>query len=208
MFNHRVVDQTRRGDTATGPAPAPREREARIAATGLVVVGYLALIGATFAPDRLMGWLPFQGTATRPPAASVAPPPSTVGRAAALVATVPAVDQYLRGVEASDAALMWGALSAGQARTMRARGGSPEALQAELDAARARGVRYEGAELVAAYPLRSGEAYLFYSLVRRGVGGPDQRDRVSLVFNVDATGQVADVSWNRPEDLRQAAHGR
>ena len=150
----------------------------------------------------------FQGAAARTGGASVAQPVANAGGAPPLVAAVPAVNQYLRGVEAFDAGQMWGALSDGQARTMRARGSSREALQAELDAARARGVRYEGAELVAAYPLRSGEAYLFYSLARRGVGGADRRDRVSLVFTVDATGQVADVSWNRPEDLRQAAQGR
>jgi hypothetical protein len=156
----------------------------------------------------LPGWLPFQGTYARTGAAVVAPAPVTAGGASPLIAAVPAVDQYLRGVEAFDADVMWGALSAGQAATMRARGSSPAALQAELDQARARGIRYEGGALVAAYPLRSGESYLFYSLVRRGAGGPDYVDRVSLVFTVDASGQVADVSWTRPEDLRSAARGR
>ena len=205
MFTERFEDRTRPLDAATGEAPA---REARVGATGLVVVGYLALIAAMFAPDTLLGRLRLQDAEVRPAAASLSQPVAPAAVAAPTVAAVPAVDQYLRGVETFDAGLMWGALSAGPARTMQARGGTPEALQAELDAARAGGVRYEGAELVAAYPLRSGEAYLFYSLARRGAAGPDRLDRVTLIFSVDASGQIVDVSWNRPEDLRSTAKGR
>ncbi|HEY3107540.1 MAG TPA: hypothetical protein VGL23_02225 [Chloroflexota bacterium] len=121
---------------------------------------------------------------------------------------MPAVDQYLTGVSEFDAGLMWGALSAGEIKTREARGGSLAALQRELDEVKQRGVRYERAELLAAYPLRSGETYLFYALSRRGFAGPERLDRVSLVFTVDGSGKIADVSWNRPEDLRPPAYRR
>jgi len=118
---------------------------------------------------------------------------------------VPAVDQYLRGVSDLDAGLMWGALAAGEIKSREDRGGSLEALQRELDEVKQRGIRYERADLVAAYPLRSGETYLFYALSRRGFAGPERLDRVSLVFTIDGSGKIADVSWNRPEDLRPSA---
>jgi hypothetical protein len=121
---------------------------------------------------------------------------------------VPAVAQYLRGVDQLDAGLMWDALSPGQVTTLRARGASPETLQREIDGLRQSGVRYEGSGLVAAYSLRSGEAYLFYSLARRGFADPERHDRVMLVFTVDATGKIADVSWSRPEDLRPSGYVR
>jgi hypothetical protein len=211
MFTDRLMGWTQRRDVGVDPAPAVQAGVLRVPIAGLIAIGYLALIVAVFAPSALMSRLPGQGTAgdaaTAQGAVSTAAPPATAGGAAP-VGAAPAVAQYLRGVDQFDAGLMWGALSARQVETMRARGASPETLQRELDQLRQGGVRYEGAELVAAYPLKSGEAYLFYALARRGVAGPERRDRVTLVFTVDATGQVADVSWSRPEDLRQSGYVR
>jgi hypothetical protein len=210
MFTDRFADRTQRRDVAVGPAPAIQARVSRVPVTGLIALGYVALLVAAFAPGTLTSWLPGQGAAgvaaTRPGAASTAAPPAIAPRGAPLPA-VPAVDQYLKGAVELDAQLMWSALSPEQVATMRARGASPETLQKELDELRQRGVRYEGAEMVAAYPLRSGEAYLFYVLSRRGVAGPDRLDRVNLVFTLDGTGKISDVSWNRPEDLRPSRYG-
>jgi hypothetical protein len=211
MLTDRLMGWTHRRDAGLSPALAVQARGLRVPVASLIAIGYLALLIAMFAPGALTSWLAGQGTArgaaARQGAASGAAPPATAGGAAPVVA-VPAVAQYLRGVDQFDAQLMWDALSAGQVATMRARGASPETLQREVDALRQGGVRYEGSELVAAYPLRSGEAYLFYSLARRGFAGPDRLDRVTLVFTVDATGKIADVSWSRPDDRRPSRYVR
>jgi hypothetical protein len=113
------------------------------------------------------------------------------------VVMVPAVEQYLAGLTGFDARLMWDALSPGAIRTMQARGASLEALQREMDAARARGVRYEGSTRDVAYHLQSGEAYLFYTLSRRGHAGPDRLDQIKLVFVLDPDGRIGEVSSSR-----------
>jgi hypothetical protein len=108
--------------------------------------------------------------------------------------TVPAVEDYLKGLTQFDARLMWNALSEEAILSLRSRGATLEALQQSLDEQRRRGVRYEDITFIGSFALQDGRRYLFYVLSRRGFsGGRDDLDQIYYVFTVDRNGKIVNI---------------
>jgi hypothetical protein len=171
-----------------------RGRRVVVAAAAVVAVGWIALANVNRLPipsGSLPSWIPLGGSSQ----ATVQPlRQSQPGKVASITAdTVPAVDNYIKGLTQFDAKLMWGALSDDAINAMKQRGGSLDVLQSGLDDAKRRGARYEDVTMIGNYPLSDGRHYLFYVLTRRGFSGPDQLEQVYFVFTVTKDGKISRI---------------
>jgi hypothetical protein len=171
-----------------------RGRRVVVAAAAVVAVGWIALANVNRLPipaGSLPGWVPVGGSSQ----ATVQPlRQSQAGKVGPITAeSVPAVDNYIKGLTQFDAKLMWSALSDDAINAMKQRGGSLDVLQSGLDDAKRRGARYEDVTMIGNYPLSDGRHYLFYVLTRRGFSGPDQLEQVYFVFTVTKDGKISRI---------------
>ena len=117
----------------------------------------------------------------------------TTGAANLTTEQVAAVNSYIKGLTEFDAKLMWSSLADEAINAMKTRGGSPEALQSQLDEAKRRGARYEDITMIGTYPLQGGGKYLFYVLSRRGFSADEQLEQVYFVFTVSPGGKITRI---------------
>ncbi len=159
---------------------------------GLVWIGMANLNRLPIPAGMLSSIFPSGGTsgaATGAPVASV-----RTTRTGVAGEPVSSVDSYIKGLTSFDAKMMWSTLSEDAITSMKARGGSLEALQAGLDDAKRRGARYEDITMIGNYPLQDGRKYLFYVLTRRGFGqAVDQLEQVYFVFTVSPDGKITRI---------------
>ena len=102
----------------------------------------------------------------------------------------PAVAQYLEGIRAFDATLMWDAMSAEARAQVQSKGGSLEKLQAGMDEAARRGAKIEDISYIGAYPLRDGRTYYFFVISRSGFAAEPGIEQIYFVFTVGRSGKI------------------
>jgi len=106
------------------------------------------------------------------------------------VRPTPAVQQYIQGMVAFNAHLMWQSLSPTAIQSMTSQGGSEEALQQKLDQAKQQGAAYDDVTYVGGYLLKDGTQYFFYVVSRRGFSAPNTADQEFFVFTVGPDGKI------------------
>ena len=172
-------------------------RGRRIIFAALVVVGvaWIAMTNLNRLPipaGMLSSILPSGGASSATSGANVADVRTT--RSGVAGEPVSSVDSYIKGLTNFDAKMMWATLSEDAITSMKARGGSLEALQSGLDDAKRRGAKYEDITMIGNYPLQDGRKYLFYVLTRRGFGqAVDQLEQVYFVFTVSRDGKITRI---------------
>ena len=104
-----------------------------------------------------------------------------------------AVVDYVQGMLAFNASLMWGALDPTAIAQMEAQGDSESALQLRLDAAKAKGDRYDTMFFAGGYRLADGTTYVFYVASRFGLANHDMPEQTPFTFIVAPGGKILKV---------------
>lgn len=172
-----------------------RGRKLVFAALIVLGIGWYAMANLNRLPipaGMFANLIPSTGTSTAATGAPVADVETS--RVGAAGEPVISVETYIKGLTSFDAKMMWATLSEDAITSMRARGGSLEALQTGLDDAKRRGAKYEDITMIGNYPLQDGRKYLFYVLTRRGFGqAVDQLEQVYFVFTVSRDGKITRI---------------
>lgn len=103
------------------------------------------------------------------------------------VAPPPALQTYIKGQTSFDAALMWTAMSDQLQQAVVSQGGSPEALQQNLEQARTQGRRFKDVTYLTGYRLDDGRAIFLYVLSMEADGDSRQ---VPYLFTVGKDGKI------------------
>jgi hypothetical protein len=173
-----------------------RGRRVVMAVAAVLVVGWILLANVNRLPipsGALPGFLSPSGSSSASAPTASRTNVRTTGAANLTTEQVASVNSYIKGLTEFDAKLMWGSLADEAINAMKTRGGSPEALQSQLDEAKRRGARYEDITMIGTYPLQGGGKYLFYVLSRRGFSANEQLEQVYFVFTVNPDGKITHI---------------
>jgi hypothetical protein len=103
-----------------------------------------------------------------------------------------ATEDYLRGNRDYNADLVWSSLNGDAQSRLRDRGGSIEALQQQMEAARQQGIKLEEISYVGGKPLPDGTSMQFYLVGIRQQAKSDL-DYQPYMFTLDRDGKIAKV---------------
>ena len=134
-------------------------------------------------------------TPTVTPTATQTPTPTETSRPEFGAVDQPplAVVDYVQGMLSFNASLMWGALDPTAIAQMEAQGDSESALQQRLDAAKAKGDRYDTMFFAGGYRLADGTMYVFYVASRLGLANHDLPEQTPFTFIVGPEGKILKV---------------
>jgi len=104
----------------------------------------------------------------------------------------PAVENYIKGQQAFDAALIWDSFSDDFKNAMRQQGTSRTTLENQIKQEHDSGQRYVKFDYVGGVTTRSGDK--FFYLVEIDSPDPQQDGVISYVFTVDPSGKIAEMT--------------
>lgn len=107
-------------------------------------------------------------------------------------ASAHAAENFLKGNQTYDANLVWDSLSDESRKRFEAAGG-PQALQAQLNAAREHGVKLEDIKYIGKQELPDGTSMQFYLVASRTQQSGGQIEYIPYVFTLDQGGKIARV---------------
>jgi hypothetical protein len=103
-----------------------------------------------------------------------------------------AAESFLKGNQTYDATLVWDSLSDESHKRFEAAGGQ-QAIQAQLNAARDRGIKFEQVSYIGKQDLPDGTSMQFFLVARRTPLTGSQVEYVPYVFTIDQSGKIANV---------------
>jgi hypothetical protein len=104
-----------------------------------------------------------------------------------------ATESYLKGNQNYNAELMWNSLSEEAVDRFRARGGTLQDMQRQLDRARETGTKLEQINYVGGHGLPDGTSLQFYVVASRGPAGRSELEHVTYIFTLDRFGKISKV---------------
>jgi hypothetical protein len=115
--------------------------------------------------------------------------PFKIGSSGAPTAT----ESYMKGTETFNAELVWNALSDEAQGRYRSRGGSMQALQAQMDQAKQAGAQLEQVTYIGGQAFPDGTSMHFYTVLTHGPQSRVDAEPVPYVFTLDKTGKIVRV---------------
>ena len=101
-------------------------------------------------------------------------------------------EDYLRGNRDYNADLVWSSLTDDAQNRLRSQGGSQDALQQQMDAARQKGIKLEDVSYIGSKTLPDGTSTVFY-LVGIRQQATSNIDYQPYMFTLDQSGKIAKV---------------
>jgi hypothetical protein len=102
-------------------------------------------------------------------------------------------ESYMKGTETFNAELVWNALSDDAQGRYRSRGGSMQALQAQMDQAKQAGAQLEHVTYIGGQAFPDGTSMHFYTVLTHGPQSRADAEPVPYVFTLDKTGKIVRV---------------
>jgi hypothetical protein len=100
---------------------------------------------------------------------------------------------YLKGNQSYNAELMWNSLSEEALERFRARGGTLQDMQRQLEVARERGSRLGDINYIGGKSLPDGTSLQFYVVSTQGPTSRADVEYVTYIFTLDRTGKISKV---------------
>jgi hypothetical protein len=104
----------------------------------------------------------------------------------------PATEEFMRGNREYNAELVWRSFNDEARERLRTQGGSVEAIQAQMQAARERGLKVENVSYIGGRDLPDGTSMQFYLVGYRASSRADL-EYVPYLFTLDRGGKIAKV---------------
>jgi hypothetical protein len=125
------------------------------------------------------------------PSISLALPTSSfrVGSGGAPAST----ESYMHGTETFNAEMVWSSLSDEAQGRYKSRGGSMQALQAQMDQAKQAGAQLEQVTYIGGQSFPDGTSMHFYTVLTRGPQSRADAEPVPYVFTLDKSGKIVRV---------------